>query len=193
MDPDENKCSPRPFILPKGVDNAPFSFDATFSVDGNDTGFVSVGLLLTAVVSGVELFEKGFFGACLGIGGSGADEGVNFCAEFFAEGIEITVSLFFPVGLENGFDEDLSDKGGKAIVSPVLRFVCPSFDRALTIEIGTEFDSFLLMSIAAFNFSGVVPKLARVSRDELGNVVCFNSSGASNDNRATRFSSTVDG
>jgi len=179
-DPVENKESPRPFMLPKAAGDGALSLDdaALFpGAKGEDSA--AAGLLFSCVAGGLgpESFAKGFFGACLGIGGSSADDGVDFFVAFFSEGVEDGICLFLPV--ENGFVGALFDKGGKAAVEPL--FSSPSFNRLLPFEVGKGAALFFLMSMAAFNFSGVVPKLAKVSREALDNVVCFRSRGASND------------
>lgn len=110
------------------------------------------------------------------MGGSGAEEGADFCEDFFSEATGFGVSTFLAV--ENGLDGALLDNGGKAAEPPVLRFICPSFDFALPTELGIDAASFFLISTAALNFSGVVPKLARVSREAFESVVCFRSFGA---------------
>jgi hypothetical protein len=180
-------------MLPKVADDAVLSFDADFSLGAKGEDFPAADLLWTWVESvlGAEPFENGFLGACLGIGGNGADDGVDFSVEFFSDEIEVTVSLFLPV--ENGFVGAVFDEGGKAAAAPALRFIGPSFNSPLSIEVGSEVASFFFMSIAALNFSGVVPKLARVSREAFDNVVCFKSRGAFNDNWFIRFLSIVDG
>jgi len=115
-------------------------------------------------------------GAFLGIGGNGADDGADFGVAFFSDETGFGISTFLVE--ENGLDGALLDNGGKAAATPVLRFSCPSFDFALPTEVGTDAASFFFMSTAVLNFSGVVPKLARVSREAFESVVCFNSCGA---------------
>ncbi len=84
--------------------------------------------------------------------------------------------------MENGFEGALLDNGGNAADAPALRFACTSFDWVLRTEGDAPGVWFFFMSTAAFNFSGVVPKLARVLREASDNVVCFKSCGTFNAN-----------
>ena len=127
----------------------------------------------------------------MGIGGNGADDGVDFGVDFFSNGTGFGVSTFLLE--ENGLEGALLDNGGKAAAPPVLRFSGPSFDFALPTEEGIDAASFFFMSTVALKFSGVVPNLARVSREAFESVVCFNSCGAFISNLFIWFLSIVDG
>jgi len=89
-------------MLPKAADETRtwLSLDADFSLGAKVEDFLEADLLWTWVESvlGAGPLENGFFGACLGIGGNGADDEVDFCAEFFSDEIEVKVSLFFAGG-----------------------------------------------------------------------------------------------
>lgn len=139
LDPDESKESPRAFILPKAAaDDASLFFESSdfpsiilFCCCSEDVfGAERANMEVLELVSFdlvVKSFEKGFLGACLGIGGNGADkEEFDFVVGFFFEGSDVTVSLF--LSLENGLVGALFDIGGKAAFAPTLRFVCPTLE-----------------------------------------------------------------
>ena len=166
-------------------------FGEAISLGAKGEAFAAAALLSTDVENcfGVEPFEKGFLAACFGMGGNGAAE--DFCAEFFSDETEFTVPPFLEA--EKGFVGALVDKGGKAAALPELLFDCFSFNWTPPFGLESNFVSFFFMSIVALNFSGVVPKLARVSREASDSVVCFKSLGTCNDNWSIRLLSIDDG